>query len=142
MNRTTTRLLFSTLCLAALIVSPLPANDASIKAGREAVDAWLVLQDAGKYDDTWEQSAVYVKKLLNQKQWLKAMQTHRTPLGAVKSRTLQSASYTTELQGMPDAKYVVLIYKTSFENKDSAIETIIPMQEADGQWKVMTYRFR
>ena len=70
------------------------------------------------------------------------MLTHRGPLGAVKSRALQSASYATELPGMPDGKYVVLTYKTSFEKKKSAIETIIPMQEEDGKWKVMTYRIR
>ena len=30
----------------------------------------------------------------------------------------------------------------SFEKKESAIETIIPMQEEHGKWKVMTYRIR
>ena len=142
MSRKPAVLLCPTVCLVALMAMPLLADDASIKAGREAVDAWLVLQDAGTYDETWEQSAAFVKKLLNQQKWQTAMQTHRAPLGAVKSRALQSSSYATELPGMPDGKYVVLLYKTSFENKKSAVETIIPMWEEDGQWKVMTYRIR
>ena len=142
MIRKLTRLIFATACLVALMVMPLLADQATIKAGREVVDVWLVLQDAGKYDETWEQSAAYVKNLLNQQKWSAVMKAQRAPQGAVKSRTLQSSSYATELPGMPDGKYVVLIYKTSFEKKATAIETIIPMQEEDGQWKVMTYRIR
>ena len=142
MIRNPTGLSLPIACLAVLMAMPLIADQASIKAGREAVDAWLVIHDEGKYDESRQQSAAFVKKVLTEQKWQTAMLTHRGPLGAVKSRALQSASYATELPGMPDGKYVVLTYKTSFEKKKSAIETIIPMQEEDGKWKVMTYRIR
>ena len=39
----------------------------------------------------------------------------------------------------PDGHYVVIQYATTFEHKKSAVETITPMQEADGSWKVSGY---
>jgi len=39
----------------------------------------------------------------------------------------------------PDGEYVVIQFKTSFENKKAAIETITPMLDKDGKWKVSGY---
>jgi len=40
---------------------------------------------------------------------------------------------------VPDGKYVVIQFKTSFENKKSVIETITPMLDNDGRWRVSGY---
>jgi hypothetical protein len=45
----------------------------------------------------------------------------------------------TDLPGAPDGEYVVYQYKTSYKNKKKAIETITPMKEEDGVWKVSGY---
>ena len=74
-------LIFATACLVALMAMPLLGDQATIKAGREVVDAWLVLQDAGKYDETWEQSAAYVKKLLNQQKVVGRHESAAGPAG-------------------------------------------------------------
>lgn len=58
------------------------------------------------------------------------MKSVRAPLGAVKSRKLQSA------------KYVALKYDTSFENKESAVETITMTLDKDGKWRVVGYYIR
>lgn len=63
----------------------------------------------------------------------------RKPLGAVLSRTFKLAKYSTSLPGAPDGQYVVIQYDTSFENKKSAVETITPMLDRDGQWRVSGY---
>jgi len=34
---------------------------------------------------------------------------------------------------------VIIQYETSFENKKAAVETVTPMLEADGSWKVTGY---
>ena len=39
----------------------------------------------------------------------------------------------------PDGQYVVIQFTSSFENKKSAIETITPMLDPDGQWRVSGY---
>jgi len=41
--------------------------------------------------------------------------------------------------GAPDGKYVIIQFETSFENKASAVETVTPMQDADGVWRVAGY---
>jgi hypothetical protein len=52
---------------------------------------------------------------------------------------LRSKHYTNTLPGAPDGEYVVIQYETSFENKKSAIETITPMLDEDGRWRVSGY---
>jgi hypothetical protein len=70
------------------------------------------------------------------------MKSVREPLGTVKSRKLQSAKYSTTLPGAPDGEYVVLKYDTSFEKKDSAVETITMALDKDGKWRVVGYYIR
>jgi hypothetical protein len=67
------------------------------------------------------------------------MKSTRAPLGAVRTRKLKSATYTKTLPGAPDGEYVVIQYDTSFENKKSAVETITPMLDKDGKWRVSGY---
>jgi len=55
---------------------------------------------------------------------------------------LKSASYTKTLPGAPDGEYVVIQYDSSFEHKQSAVETVIPMLDKDGQWRVSGYVIR
>jgi hypothetical protein len=43
------------------------------------------------------------------------------------------------LFGPPDGEYVVIQFETSFENKKSAIETVTPMLDQDGKWRVSGY---
>jgi len=42
-------------------------------------------------------------------------------------------------EGVPDGEYVVIRFETSFENKKSAIETVTPMLDQDGKWRVSGY---
>ena len=43
------------------------------------------------------------------------------------------------IPGAPDGEYVVIQFKTSFENKKSGIETVTPMLDKDGKWRVSGY---
>ena len=55
------------------------------------------------------------------------------------SRKIKSQQYATSLPGAPDGEYVVIQYATTFENKADAVETVTPMLDKDGQWKVSGY---
>jgi hypothetical protein len=114
-------------------------NPEAEKAALEAAGAWLELLDSGKYSESWEEAAGYAKALVNKEQWQKTFQGVRQPLGKLVSRELKSASYTTTVPGAPDGQYVIIQYKTSFENKASAIETVTPMLDKDGRWRVSGY---
>jgi hypothetical protein len=60
-------------------------------------------------------------------------------LGALKSRVIQSSTFTHTLPGAPDGDYVVIKYATQFENQASAVETVTPLREKDGSWHVSGY---
>ncbi len=70
---------------------------------------------------------------------LTSEQAVRKPLGQTVSRVLFSKRYHTSLPGAPDGEYVVIQFNTSFENKKSAIETVTPMKDEDGKWRVSGY---
>jgi len=112
------------------------------KAAQAAAEAWLSLVDAGKASQSWAEAAAYFKKAVDQSAWEKADNAARGPLGKVLSRALKSATYATSLPGAPDAEYVVIKFDTSFEKKQSAVETVTPMKEADGRWRVSGYFIR
>ena len=50
--------------------------------------------------------------------------------------------YAESLPGAPDGEYVVILFKTSFEGKAEAVETVTPMRDADGEWRVAGYYIR
>jgi len=56
----------------------------------------------------------------------------RAPLGALQSLQLRSAP-------LPDREYVVIQFASSFANKAAALETVTPMKDADGTWRVSGY---
>jgi len=100
---------------------------------------WLSLVDNGKYAESWDEAAAYLKNALPKQKWVESLQAYRKPLGKLVSRKLISKQYATSLPGAPDGEYVVIQYETSFENKNSAIETITPMLDKDGTWRVSGY---
>lgn len=127
----------------SLVVSSAGAggNDAVAKAEGSAT-AWLALADAGKYPESWDAAASYFKAAVSRADWDKALRSVRAPLGALKARKLKSAMFTTSLPGAPDGEYVVIQYDSQFENKASAVETVTPMREKDGSWRVSGYFIR
>jgi hypothetical protein len=95
--------------------------------------------DSGDYSQSWIEASSLFKSHVTQKEWEQKIHAARAPLGALFSRKLKSAEYKTELLGAPDGQYVIIQYDTSFANKKSAIETVSPMLDKDGQWRVSGY---
>ncbi len=105
----------------------------------KAADTWMALVDSGQYDQSWEDAASLFKTAVDRNQWRRSLAALRKPLGKVISRKLKRKKYVTQLPGAPDGKYVLIQYDSSFENKKSAVETVVPMLDSDGQWKVSGY---
>jgi len=104
-----------------------------------ASKSWLTLIDEGRYSESWEKAATYFKNAVGKEQWKKLLVAFRKPLGKVLSRKLISKRYTKTLPGTPDGEYVVVQYRTRFENKSIGIETVTPMLDGDGKWRVSGY---
>jgi hypothetical protein len=113
-------------------------TDEGIAAG----DSWLAVVDAERYDESWERACAFFKGVVPKDQWVRQIAGVRGPLGSVLSRELASAEYSTKLPGAPDGEYVVIQYRTKFENKASAIETVTPMRDPDGVYRVSGYYIR
>jgi hypothetical protein len=114
-------------------------NTEKEKAAQEIAGAWLQLVDAGEYETSWNEAADYFKKAVSKEDWIQSIEAGRKPLGTLLNRTVTSAKFTTSLPGAPDGEYVVIQYETSFENKQHAIETVTPMKDTDGVWRVSGY---
>jgi len=113
-------------------------------AGKEtaAVSAalkWLAIVDAGEYAASWNEAAEFFRNAVKPEQWEQSMEGARKPLGKLISRKVQTKIYKTSLPGAPDGEYVVIQFETSFENKKTAIETVTPMMDKDGKWRVSGY---
>ena len=121
---------------------PAAANDIVISLATTAAEKWLALIDNGKYQASWTEGAAYFKNAVTAAAFEQAMKTVRAPLGKLLSRKVKSAVYHTSLPGAPDGRYVVIQFETSFENKQSAVETVTPMADPDGQWRVSGYYIR
>lgn len=122
-----------------LAVSVVLAQDNKTASAQKGAESWLALVDKADYAGSWNQAAAMFKAAVTKDDWTQKVGAVRGPLGKVVSRKLQSAQYTTSLPGAPDGEYVVMQYQTSFENKKSAVETIVPMLDKDGQWRVSGY---
>jgi hypothetical protein len=109
------------------------------KAAITATQEWLALIDAGHYAQSWQESATYFRNAVAKKQWEQLMKASRQPLGSLISRQVKSATYETSLPGAPDGEYVVIQFKTSYENKKSSVETVTPMYEKNRGWRVSGY---
>ena len=116
-------------------------GDATNKA-QNATTAWLALVDAEKYGQSWDEAALLFRSAVMKVEWERAAKAARAPLGALKSRTLKSANFTRSLPGAPDGEYVVIQFDAQFANKASAIETVTPMRDKDGAWRVTGYHIK
>ena len=115
------------------------SNPQAETAAVAAAKAWLLLVDGEQYAESWEEAAQFFKGAVQKEQWIQAMQSGRKPFGKNISRELQSKRYRTALPGAPDGEYVVIQFKASFENKKSTVETITPMLDKDGHWRISGY---
>lgn len=128
------------LALAVLLAgAAAPGSEKSEKAAEAAAGPWLGMVDAGNYGGSWDAAAALFRKALTRAQWEESLRKVRAPLGKVSSRKLRSAQYATSLPGAPAGEYVVLQYDTSFEASKAATETVTPMKDPDGVWRVSGY---
>jgi len=130
------------LCVLLLAAGISFAGPAEEKAAVKAAEAWLGLVDSGKYDESWKEAAQMFRGAVQQGQWSAQVKGVRDPLGKLVKRKVSSKQYTKTLPGAPDGEYVVIQFISSFENKKNAVETVTPMLDKDGKWRVSGYYIR
>jgi hypothetical protein len=119
-----------------------PEQSAAEGAAAEAALAWLRLLDAGEYEQGWAQIGGYMKRTIEKAQFLDSVRKLRETLGEMVSRKLLSAQFTTSLPSAPDGQYVILQFATERARKKNGVETVVPMLDSDGVWRVSGYNVR
>lgn len=131
---------------AIILTIVLVISASTIKAGQtkekiaiQQAEKWLSVVDDEKYEDSWSKAALLFRNAVSKDQWTGSMNAYRRPLGKMNERKLKNYKYMTRLPGAPDGEYVVIQFQTVFSNKKEAVETITPMLDEDGTWRVSGY---
>lgn len=128
-------LLIGLLMLGCRPSAPSPQE----QAATDAALSWLALVDSARYAESWDEAAAVFKTAVPQEQWVGTLKTLHSPVGRTESRNVIKREYMTSLPNAPKGEYVVIQFKTNFENKKSAVETVTPMVDTDGKWRVSGY---
>ncbi len=112
-------------CVAIFLAPGAAAQAPKQTAASAAAKAWIEDVDAGRYAQAWERTASEAKKLISRPEWERIFLSERRALGKVISRKL--------IQTRPTAESDVVIFKTSYEKKESVGEMLMLMRDPDGQ---------
>ena len=133
-------------CLSALslvgLARPRAAEANEEEDATTSAKAWLEVVDAGRYDESWDETATAFRDALSREKWEQALVSVRRPLGNCLSRKLKDRKLVDSLPGAPKGPYVVIQFDTVFEGKDAAVETVTPARGSDGRWLVAGYFIR
>ncbi len=122
-------------CFSALALAQNP--DATTVQG--IARDWLVLTDRGDAGASWDAAARQFRNTLSRDRWADSLRKARDPLGALARRAILSTTFATSFPGAPDGNYAIVLFRTSFEKKTDATETVTLEREADGAWRVVGY---
>ena len=107
-------------------------------AARLAAESWLALLDAGEYGKAWDQGAKAFREKVTREQWIEGLPKTRGPLGTMKSRRAEFASFKPTMPGMPNGEYVTVRFSTNFENREDAQELVSLVLE-NGVWRPLGF---
>jgi len=125
-----TRRIAAALCLFALVCRAFAAAPTEPEALTSA-ETWLALVDNKQYADSWKQSGSQFRARVTQRQWIGMVGQVRSPLGALKSpRSIIGVKFARSLPGAPDGDYAIVQFRSAFEHKAEAVETVTLVAEA------------
>ena len=139
MYKKTLNFLALTFIFFIFTTNPLNADDSKTTDAIMAAENFLLLVDTSQYAQSWDAASSFFKNQVPKETWVKQISSIRPAFGKLTNREIISAQYTKEPPGAPDGQYVIIQYDTSFENKRKALETITPMLDKDGKWRVSGY---
>jgi hypothetical protein len=154
MSRSLFRWLAAAVLAASLVSSPIRAQQGppptgaqqdphaaeELAAQRQAL-GFLGYLDQGRFADSYAYTGMLIRTQLDRDAFSTQIQKTRVGTGALQSRELIDAGYTTTVSGAPEGQYVVLHYHASFANRQDAVETMW-LSLAKGYWRVVGYNIK
>jgi hypothetical protein len=131
---------FAAIALAAATLAH--AQENVVSSAAEAAERWLAEVDKGDIAASYDHMAIASRQMMTREQWGMSVKAARAPYGKVESRRMVAAVPTRHLPNAPDGEYVVIQYNTFFDklpDNQKGIETVIPMRDKDGFWRVSGY---
>ncbi len=128
-------------CLVIIIfpmISQKPDPEKAHSATAAALQ-FLKLIDAEQYDRSWQTSADLLKKKVTVEEWSGQLSTIRSVTGPIIERKQKDISYATTAKDSPDGEYILLIFDSRYQGKESVTETVTMMLEQDNNWRVAGY---
>ena len=100
-------------------------HEEEAEQAQQVAKEWLPLVDKEQYSESWDVASPLFQQSVTQDQWAQAAKQVRDPLGALQSRDVKKAEYTTSLPKAPEGEYVVVEYASAFSNLEDAAETVV-----------------
>jgi Protein of unknown function (DUF4019) len=126
--------------------SPVPAEEerdlAGTRVAKQQADAWLSLLDSGKFGESWESAAPFLKERTPRAAWADSAAAIRASLGTPRLRKLISLLETSSVPSAPPGRYVVVEYRSRFTRQKVSFESVTEMLCDDGVWRVAGYATR
>jgi serine/threonine-protein kinase len=138
---------------AAMLTQPLFAGQAPPQTGaqqtgdphipeeqaaeRQAL-GFLGYLDQGRYADSYAYTGMLIRTQLDRDGFSTQIERARAGTGALQSRELIDAGYTTTVSRAPEGQYVILHYHASFANRPDVVETVT-LAFAKAYWWVSGY---
>ena len=120
-------------------ITAMTPDSKELASALSAANKWLALVDQERYAKSWKEASDMFRDTVQYDLWVASMKALRKPLGKLISRTVKTKIYKTSLPGAPKGQYVVIEFKSSFENLKTAVETVPPAMGKDGIWRVAGY---
>lgn len=127
------------VAIAAAVQSGAADEELDTAGAMAAAESWLRTVDAGRYGQSWDDAAQVFREALAREKWEPMVESVRAQTGILVLRKMRSALYTRELPNAPAGEYVVIQYDSRFERIPHAVETVTPMKDPDGTWRVAGY---
>lgn len=86
---------------------------------------YLELLDQNRFEDAWLAMSKLFQALNNRAQWQNRQKVLRTAYGSLVSRQFLRITDRQSYSYSPDGSYVIVQYKSVFQNKDDTFETIV-----------------
>jgi len=127
------------VAIAAALQSGAADDELDTAPAMTASESWLHTVDAGRYAQSWDDASKAFREAVTKEKWESLVKPVRAQTGNLIARKVRSARYTRELPNAPAGEYVVIQYDTRFERVPHAVETVTPMKDPDGTWRVSGY---
>lgn len=126
----------------AISVSSILVQNHDWSPHREGVaEPWLEQIDAGDFGPAYAALAQATASHVSAENWASATAAAREPLGALVSREFMSREWAGKVTGVPEGESMMVRFKTRFEFKDQAVETVVLVLDGNN-WKPAGYFIR